>query len=104
MRPSSKTGQQREVLCQTWAFLTREQERLVSQAATGKCGPRDQREGQADQSQRGSSCSLLIESNGPRWAPARRKHRRGEQKAPPTSIKPGSLFIEDGIPNPHHLV
>lgn len=103
LRPSSSTGQPREAtghrLCQTWAFLTPEQERLVSQAATGKCCPRDQGEGHADQSQRGSSCHLLIESNGPQWVPARRKHRRGEQKAPPYSR--GSLFLEEVTPQPY---
>lgn len=70
-----------------WAFLILKQEWLVSQAATEKCCPGDQREGHADQSQGSSSCHLLIESNGPQWTLARRKCRRREQKRPPPSIK-----------------
>lgn len=63
-RSSSKGRVLAVCLCQTWAFLTQEQEWLVSQAAIGKCRPRDQREGHVDHSQRSSSCHLLIESNG----------------------------------------
>lgn len=91
-------------LCQTWAFLTLEQERLVSEAATGKCRPRDQREGHTNQSQRSDSCHLLTGSNGPQWAPARRKHRRGAQKAPPFMIKlEVCLHLTPDIPFPSSI-
>ena len=93
LRTSSKICQQMKVtfffffFARLWAFLTLQQEWLVCQAATEKCGPRDQREGHADQSQRSSSCHLLIESYGPQWAPARRTCKRRKQKAPASRVK-----------------
>lgn len=106
LRTSSKICQQMKVtfffFVRLWAFLTLQQEWLVSQAATEKCGPRDQREGHADQSQRSSSCHLSIETYGPQWAPVRRRCKRREQKAPPSRVKLKAP-LQEWSPHPQHL-
>lgn len=107
LRTSLKICQQTKVaffffFARLWAFLTLQQEWLVSQAATEKCGPRDQREGHADQSQRSSSCHLLIESYGSQWAPAMRMCKRREQKAPPSRVKLKAP-LQEWTPHSQHL-
>ena len=70
LRTSSKICQQIKVtfffffFVRLWAFLTLQQKWLVSQAATEKCGPRDQREGHADRSQRSGTGEEEVQEKG----------------------------------------